>query len=344
MINRIFSTVGGLAVALTATAALADGNLNIFNAGNYTSAELIKKFEETYDVKVTVTEYDSNDTALAKVQAGGSGFDIVVPTHSFVPIWIEAGLLSETRPDLMENFGNVDPRWVDVDWDPGRHYTVPWQWGTTGVLVHTGTYSGDINTSGIFLDPPEELRGAINVVPEMLDVMNLAIMYYGGEMCTDDLDILRKVRDGLANAKQYWTGIDYPPIEKFLNEDLLASVFWNGASMRIRTDNPSFAYGYPKEGYPIWQDSVAVLATAPNLENAKLFQNFIMAPENAAMISNFARYANGIIGSEKFMDPTMVDAPELVIPADLVSAGHFAQLCAPETQDLYTSIWTEIQK
>ncbi len=333
-----------IALTLTAQSALAEGELNIFTWGNYTSPELIEKFESTYDVKVTLTEYDSNDAALAKVKAGGHGFDIVVPTHSFVPVFISEGLLLETRPDQMENFSNVDPRWVDVDWDPGRHYTVPYQWGTTGVLVHTGTYDGDINTSAIFLDPPEELKGQINVVPEMQDVMNLAIFYYGGEMCTDDLTLLKKVRDGMLEAKKDWIGIDYPAFEKFINEDILGSVFWNGASMRIRADNANFAYGYPKEGYPVWQDTIAVLKDARNPENAKLFQNFVMDPENAALISNFGRYANGTIGSEPFMDPDLIGAPELVIPEGLEDAGHFTELCAPETQELYTRIWTEIQK
>jgi spermidine/putrescine transport system substrate-binding protein len=337
------TTTAILALALTASSASAEGQLNIFNFGNYTSPELIEAFSKAYDVKVTVTEYDSNDTALAKVQAGGHGYDIVVPGNAFVPVWIKEGLLLQTHPDQMENFGNVAPEWVNVDWDPGRTYTVPWQWGTTGMMVHTGTYSGDINTSAIFLDPPEELRGQINVVPEMQDVMTLAIFYYGGEICTSDRDVLRKVRDGLLAAKQYWSGIDYTPFETFINEDVLASVFWNGASMRIREANPGFAYGYPREGYPLWQDSVAVLADAQNVENAKLFQNFIMAPKNAAMISNFARYANGITGSEAYMDPALAVAPELNIPDELKAAGHFTQLCSPETQDIYTRIWTEIQ-
>lgn len=331
-------------LALSAQAAFAEGELNIFNWGNYTSPELIEKFEQTYDVKVTITEYDSSDAALAKVKAGGHGFDIVVPTHTFVPVWIGEGLLMETRPDQMENFANVDPRWVDVDWDQGRRYTVPWQWGTTGVLVHTGVYSGDINTSAIIFDTPEELRGKINIVPEVQDVMNIAIYYYGGEQCTDDLEVLKKVRDGMTEAKKDWIGIDYPAFEKFINEDILGSIFWNGASMRIRADNDNFAYGYPKEGYPVWQDTVAVLADARNPENAKLFQNFIMAPENAALLSNFARYANGIVGSEEFMDPELIGAPELVIPDELADAGHFTQLCSPEVQELYTRIWTEIQK
>ena len=99
--------IGALMLAMAVPAA-AEGELNIFNWGNYTSPEMIKKFEDTYKVKVTVTDYDSNDTALAKVRAGGHGFDIVVPSANFVPIWISEGLLLESRPDQMENFKNVD--------------------------------------------------------------------------------------------------------------------------------------------------------------------------------------------------------------------------------------------
>ncbi|MGH6891204.1 MAG: extracellular solute-binding protein, partial [Dongiaceae bacterium] len=134
---KLLSAVAGFALAASAGAALADGELQIFNWGDYTNPDLIKKFEETYSVKVTITDYDSNDTALAKVRAGGHGFDIVVPSASFVPIWIKVGLLLETRPDQMENFKNMDPKWADVPFDPGRHYTVPWQWGTTGILLNT---------------------------------------------------------------------------------------------------------------------------------------------------------------------------------------------------------------
>jgi spermidine/putrescine transport system substrate-binding protein len=123
--------------------ASAEGELKIFNWGDYTSPELIEKFEEEHNIKVTVTEYDSNETALAKVRAGGHGFDIVVPSSNYMPIWIEEGLLLETRPDQMSNFKHVDPRWVDVEWDPGRHYSVPWQWGSAGMIVNKSAYSGD---------------------------------------------------------------------------------------------------------------------------------------------------------------------------------------------------------
>ena len=167
MIWRLSGAVIGAAVLAAATPAAAEGELNIFNWGNYTNPDLIKKFEDVYDVKVTLTDYDSNETALTKIKAGGHGFDIVVPSANYVPIFVGEGLLMESRPDQMENFKHVEARWVDVPWDPGRHYTVPWQWGTTGIAVNTSAYDGDPNTSAIFMDPPDALVGKVNVVPEM---------------------------------------------------------------------------------------------------------------------------------------------------------------------------------
>ena len=323
--------------------AAAQGELNIYNWGNYTSPEMIEKFTEETGIEVTITDFDSNDTALARIRQGGHGFDIVVPTHSYVQQWISEGLLQPLDPEIVTDRGNIEPRWMDVDFDPGREYTVPWQWGTTGVIVNTSLYDGDINTADIFLNPPESLAGKINVIPEMSDVMAMAVYAAGGDSaCTDDMEIWRQVRDDLMAAKPSWLAMDYGTIDSYAAGDIGAGVYWNGASMRARMENEDLAYGYPATGYPVWMDNAAVLADAENTENAMTFINFILQPENAAMLSNFARYGNGITGSEEFMDAEMANAPEIVIPEELAAAGKFSPACPQEIQDVRTQIWTEL--
>ena len=325
--------------------ASAEGELQLYNWGNYTSPELLAKFEKDTGIKVTVTDYDSNDAALAKVEAGGSGFDLVVPSASFVQIWVEKGLIQKLDLAKLPNHKNIAPEWMDVAWDKGREYTIPWQWGSTGVAVNTKVYSGDINTSDIFLNVPAELKGKINVVPEMSDVVSMAIFWAGGEPCTEDKEVLKKVRDALVAAKPDWISMDYGATERLSNGDWAASVNWNGSTMRARVaTNGDVQYGYPKEGYPLWMDSVALLSDAKNVEEAYTFMNYIMEPEHAAMLSAFARYANGISGSTEFMPDDMKDAPEVVIPDVFKAAGHFLPACSPKAQEYMTAIWTELQK
>jgi spermidine/putrescine transport system substrate-binding protein len=344
MKNMFKKSVAAIAMVAVSSTGYAAGDLNLFKWGNYTSPELITKFEKQYDVKVTVTDYDSNSTALAKVKAGGHGYDLVVPSANYMQIWVSEGLLLESRPDKMSNFKHILPEFANPEWDEGRRYSVPWQWGSVGMIVDTSVYNGNINTASIYLDPPDELKGKINVTPEMNDVINSTIMYLGGDPCTTDKTLLKKVRDKLIAAKPHWLSMDYGVIEKFAGRDLAASLYWNGASFRARKKNPDVRFGYPQEGFALWMDSVAVLKDAKNVENAKLFQNFIMMPENAALISSFARYANGIKGSSEFMPADMKDAPEIIIDPKLAGAGKFLPACSPEATKIYTAIWTELQK
>lgn len=329
--------------AALAGQAAAEGKLNIYNWGNYTNPEMIEKFEKEYDIDVTLDGYDSNETMLAKVKEGGTGYDIVVPGDYMVAVMIEEGLLAEINAAEMENFKNVDPKWVDVYWDPGRKYSVPYQWGTTSFTVDSEVYDGDINTLGILFDTPEPLKGRINMLNDMNDVINAALRYLDYPRCNSNPEQMREVTELLLKAKDDWRTMDYAVIEKLTSKDVDVSQSWNGAAMRARADRPTLTYAYPKEGFTGWMDNVAVLADAPNMENAKLFVNFMMDPENAAMTSNFDRYANGIVGSEEFMDAEMLDAPEIVMPAG-APAPDFVKPCSKDVVELYNKVWTRLKQ
>lgn len=150
--------------------------------------------------------------------------------------------------------------------------------------------------------------------------------------------------DMLMAAKPDRISMGYGATARLSNNDWAASVNWNGASMRARVNNPNVARGYPKESYPFFMDPVAILTDAANPENAYKFLNFVMEPENAAMISAFARYANGISGSEQFMPEDMRNAPEVLLPEAHKAAGHLLPTCSPKAQEYIIAIWTELQK
>lgn len=330
------------AIALTAAPALADGELHIYNWGDYTNPKLIEKFEKQFNVKVTLDDYDSNETMLSKVREGNTGYDIVVPSDYTVKIMVEEGLLEQTEPDQMENFKNVDKRFVNVYWDDGRHYTVPWQFGITSFAVDTAKFSGPIDTLGIMFNPPDELKGKINMLDDMNSVIHGAERYLGVPRCSADKGDLKKVNDLLQAAKPNWKTFSYDTITKMTSGDVVVTQTWNGAAYRMREKMPSVKFAFTKEIMEGWMDNVAVLKSAKNVENAKLFQNFIMDPENAGLISDYARYDNGIVGSHKYLPPEFGEAPEINPPADVQS--EFTPPCSPEVVAIYNQIWTNLKK
>lgn len=337
-------TASAAALIFAASSAMAAGDLHIYNWGDYTNPELIKKFEAAFDVKVTQDNYDSNETMLSKVRAGNSGYDIVVPSDYTIKIMVEEGLLEKTEPNTMENYKHIRPEAANVYWDDGRHYSVPWQFGTTNFTVDTAKFKGDIDTFAILFNPPDELKGQINMLDDISSVIHAAERYVGVPRCGANKEDLKKVNDVLQAAKPSWKTFSYDTITKMTSGDVAVSQQWNGASYRTRQKLPTAKYAYPKEGTEGWMDNVAVLKGAANLDNAKLFQNFVMAPENAALISDFAGYDNGITGSHDFAaSKDWAASPELNPPASAPKA-EFVPPCPPDVIEIYNKIWTNLKK
>lgn len=332
-----------LLVALFLSSALAQGELHLYNWTGYTSEEMIDKFEAETGIKVVLDTYDSNETLLSKLKSGNTGYDIVVPTHNFVTIFIEEGLLEPINAAEMANYDNIAERWKNPEWDPGNVYTVPWLWGTTSFAVDTEVYGGDINTYEVLFNPPAELQGKIGMHDSWDEVMPMALRYLGYDTCETDPEAFSKSLELLEAQK--------PHVKLYTSEGILENMiagetsmntYWNGATMRVRGERPSVKYAYPVEGVSGWMDNLAVAKGAPNKEAALTFINWFLQPENAAMQSNFARYGNGVEGAEAFMDEQLQTAPEIVPPDDAII--EFALTCPPEYVSLADRVWTRLKQ
>ena len=329
---------GALLVAHPAAGA---GELHIYNWADYTSSKVIERFSRAYDVKVTVDEYEGNDEMLAAARAGNSGYDIVFPTDTTVQVLIEEGLLAETKPNQMENFKNVDPNWVGVFWDQGRSYSVPYLWGTTALAVDTAAYKGDAETLKLLFEPPPELQGRIGIVSSA--VIEAAWRYLGRPQCSGSSEDVAALQRLLRDARPYWHTLGSNQVPDMASGATAVVLAWSGLAGDARQVKPSWTYVYPREGFSSWMDNVVVLKTAPNPENAKLFQNFLMDPENAALNSEAFNLANAIIGSEKFLSPTFADVPERKLPTGISAADLIPPVCPPEVQAKYDEIWAGLK-
>jgi spermidine/putrescine transport system substrate-binding protein len=322
-------------------ASRADGELRIFSWPDYISPKVIEKFAQTYGVDVTVDDHDTHQQLIDAAKAGDSGYDIVVPSDWAVQLLIEEGLLAETRPNQMANFKNVDPRWADVFWDPGRNYSAPFLWGTGGIIVDTAVYTGEADTLRLIFDPPPELHGRIDVVSESRDMIDAALRYLGKPRCNNEAGDLAAVADLLMKAKAHWRSITYGN-EGIASRDTVVAYYWGPGALWARRQRPTLTYTLPREGALLWMDNLVALRDAANLENAKLFQNFVMDPEIAAMSSEYALAGNVILGSETLMSKELVEAPEINVP--LGKQPEIVPLCPSDVRAKYEVIWANVTK
>lgn len=342
--NRLTTTAAAALIAM-AGAAQAEGNLSVYHWFEYIPQELVDKFTAETGITVTIDTYDSNEAMLASLKAGKMGqYDVAVPGDYMVQIMAGEGLLDTFTPEEMPNFGNIAPQWLDVPFDPGRKSSIPYQWGSTSFSVNRDVYQGDIGSLSIIFDPPAELSGKINVLDSQGEVLALGSIYLGIPQCTQDRDQLKALNDMLLQAKTHWASFGSDTAKDVLvSGDAAAGMIYNGFSAKARAEGANVEYAYPKEGFVVWMDNVVLLKDAPNRENAIKFMNFLLDPENAAAVTNYAAYTAGVTGVEPFLDEAIRTSPENNPPAD-APAGSFIAVCDAETQKLYDAIWTNLKK
>jgi spermidine/putrescine transport system substrate-binding protein len=306
--------------------------------------ELVEKFKAETSINVTIDTYDSNEAMLASLKAGRLGeYDVAVPGDYMVEIMADQGLLDRFTADEMPNFGNIQDEWLDVPFDPGRKHSIPYQWGSTAFSVNRDVYKGDINTLAIIFNPPEELKGRINVLDSQGEVLALASMYMGIPQCTQDRDQLKALMAMLLEAKANWASFGSDTAKDVLvSGDAAAGMIYNGFSAKARAEGANIEYAYPKEGAVVWMDNVVLLKDAPNRENALKFMNFLLDPENAAAVTNYAAYTAGVKGTDPFLADEIKNSPENNPPEG--AAFDFVAACDEETQRLYDTIWTNLKR
>ncbi len=331
-----------IAVALGAAgAAHAEGELYIYNWSDYTAPDMVEKFEAETGIDVIIDTYDSNETALAKLQSGATGYDVVVPSQHFVEIMIKEDLLQKVGVHQMENFKNVDERWAYPAWDPEQEYSAPWNWGSASFSYRADLYDGTGASLSEFFEPSEDVCGRLGVFEAPDEVINMANLYLGISYCSEDPAEMMQVQELLASQKPCVTTYSSEGLnDRLVNEDVIMSAHWNGYSKKGRETGSDIVYAYPEEGIVGWYDSIVVPVGASNVENAKIFMNFMMDPENAGMQSNFSNYANAIMGSQAFMKESLSTAPELNVPAEVPVV--FGMACSPAAQKLIDRVWTKV--
>lgn len=347
--KRLFSKIAMplvlSSVVVVSTGAQAAQTLNVVSWSGYFSPEILAKFKQESGIEVNVDSYDSNETLLSKLKQGGTGYDLAIPSHQFVPILIKEQLLQPFDPAGQPYYGQLVDNLKKPTWDPDGQYVMPFIWGTTSVVLDTARYKGPLDSFDVLFHPPKELQGRINMFDSVSDVVDLASVYLDIPLCSEDPKQMQQILDLLKAQKPFvktYSSKAGAIRENLASGEIDMSTFWGGSSMRAREMKPTLQYLYPKQGVVAWVDNMVIPKGAPHADNAKAFIAFLSKPENAAMTQNFLKHQSPIKGVEPYLDASLKDAPELHIPANVPVV--FSKTCGEGAIRLADRMWTNLMR
>lgn len=318
-----------------------------YNWVEYFDPSIKDMFMEECGVEVVETNFDSNETLLATLQAGGADYDIIVPSDYMVLIMISEGMLMELDFNIISNISNMSPLNINQYLDPEQKYTVPYFWGTSGFVVDTNVVTEYEPSWSMMFDPNSPYCGQISMLDDQRETIGAALMYLGYPLNSTDPAQLEEAKNLLIEQSKCIKAYDSQT-----NDDLIISGetvlghIWTGdailAGLPDYGGRDGIVYVIPQEGCVIWQDNLAIPVNAPNAYTAMVFINYLNYPEIAAQNADFVGYGTPNEAAKEFMDPEML-ANEGIYPPPEVEARLQWLEDVGDALQLYDRIWTEFK-
>ena len=279
------------ALAMTTGLARADGELNVYNWGEYINPEVLKKFETDTGTKVNLDTYSSNEEMLAKVQAGATGYDIVFPSVHMHDIMSKLDLLHKTDINQYEGFKNIEPSFLRASSDPNGEYCLPYAWGSVGIMYNRDILGKDITGWRDLVATVKEKNLKFTLLDDMREVIGVGLILNGHSVNSTDPEELKQATQTIIEMKPYVAAFTYETRPMVEAGDVAAGHFFVGAMIDVLREPKKLGYVIPEEGATMYQEDICVLKSAPNKENAIKFMQFYTQPEVAAL--NIAQQTNG---------------------------------------------------
>ena len=348
--------------AAAPAAAAEEKVLNIYNWSDYIAPDTIAKFEKETGIKVTYDEMDSNDTLESKILAGDTGYDIVVPSSSFLGRQIKAGAYQQLDRSKLSNWGNLDPGLMAklVDVDPGNAYSFPYLWGTTGIGYNIDKIkaifgSTDVVNSWDLVFKPENLaklkKCGVTFLDAPSEIIPVTLHAMGEDPNSFDPAVIDRAAARLEVLRPYISNFHSSEyIDALASGNICLVVGWSGdviqAKARAAEANAGVHIGYsiPAEGTAMWFDMLAIPKTAKHPDNAHKFLNFLLRPEVIAEISNYVSYPNVNAASQAMLDKSITGDPMITPTRETIDSKLFGlAVLPPEISKKYNQVWTDLK-
>jgi len=310
--------------------------LNIYNWSDYIAPEVIPGFEKEFGVTVTYDTFESSEEMVAKLIAGATGYDLVVPTTYAVTALLATGLLAPLSPRYLSGLANISPVFRNLAHDPGNRFTVPWQWGMTGIAWRSDLVPTPPESWEVFLRP--ELRGKMTMMDDLRDVIGAFLRYRGYSInSTTRAELEAARRDAIAAKNNLKAYLSAPVKAQLIAGDVWLAQLWNGDAAQARREQPALRWMLPREGGTLWIDSLVVPASAPHPRAAHEFINYTLRPAVGAAISAATGYGS----------PNRAAMPLIVDPVPYPTENELARLEIQKdlgrASELWDEIWTQIK-